>query len=534
MKKISIILLAAVLLLGLAGGKALAVRSGGTLNFMAPYGGDVGSLDPHRTGRIQDWLITMNIHKSLYEWDPVSSKPELALAEKVEASDDGLTYTYTLRKDVKFHNGRGLTADDVIWSYNRIMKPETGSQTARFIRNIKGAKAVEEGKAEMMSGLKRIDDYTLAITLEQPIDPSYLLFEPGAAILPREEVDKKGDAFGTDPVGCGPFQFDKWVRGTEVTLKKFPDFYEAGKPYLDKVVYKIMPEGGARDMAFKAKELDANIVEPTQYPEYKKHPEISKNMIEVDELYTIVAGFNPDYEPFSNKLVRQAISHAIDRPLILEKLLKNKGTLAVGYLSTTSPAFDPKAKGYVYDVAKAKALMKEAGYEKGFTVEWLGTPNKAWGVPVVEAMIPYLKKINITVKPQLLEGAAMRARLVKGDYQAFIWCFSCGPSPLQALRRWRSDNTPAGGNFVHYKSPEFGELLDAAGQERDAAKKVELLQKADTVLREDAPLWLFCYNGAAMVHQPWVHGLNPVAIEMMYQDLTSTWVDESSPRAHKK
>jgi len=232
--------------------------------------------------------------------------------------------------------------------------------------------------------------------------------------------------------------------------------------------------------------------------------------------------------------VRQAISYAIDRPLILEKLLKNKGTLAVGYLSTTSPAFDPKAKGYVYDVAKAKALMKEAGYEKGFTVEWLGTPNKAWGVPVVEAMIPYLKKINITVKPQLLEGAAMRARLVKGDYQAFIWCFSCGPSPLQALRRWRSDNTPAGGNFVHYKNPEFGRLLDAAGQERDEAKKIELLQNADAVLREDAPLWLFCYNGAAMAHQPWVHGLNPVAIEMMYQDLTSTWVDESSPRAHKK
>ena len=534
MKKMGIILLAVMLLLGPVTGKALAVRSGGTFNFMAPYGGDVGSLDPHRTGRIQDWLITMNIHKSLYEWDPVSSKPVLSLAEKVEGSDDGLTYTYTLRKDVKFHNGRGLTAEDLIWSYNRIMKPATGSQTARFIRNIKGAKEVEAGKAKMMSGLKKISDYTLEITLEQPIDPSYLLFEPGTAILPREEVEKKGDAFGTDPVGCGPFQFDKWVRGTEVTLKKFPGFYEAGKPYLDKIVYKIMPEGGSRDMAFKAKELDANVVGPTQYPEYKKHPQFSKNIIEVDELYTILSGFNAGYKPFSNKLVRQAINYAIDSPLILKKLLKNKGTLAVSYLSTTSPAFDPKAKGYVYDVAKAKALMKEAGYEKGFTVEWLGTPNKSWGIPVVEAIIPYLKKINITVKPQLLEGAALRARLVKGDFQAFIWCLSCGPSPLQALRRWRSDNTPAGGNWMHYNNPAFDKLLDMAGEERNEANKIELLQKADAVFREDAPLWFFCYNGAAMAHQPWVHGLNPVAIEMMYQDLTSTWIDESSPRAHKK
>lgn len=536
MKKILVASGVALLILGTLTGVSFAARSGGTFTFVVPYGGDVLTLDPHRTPNTNDWIVTINIHRSLYNWDDQHNRPKLELGEKVEVSPDGLVYKIALKKGVKFHNGRQMTADDVIWSYERIMNPKLASPSARFVRVIKGAKDFEEGKATKIAGLRKIDDFTLEISMDRPVDPAYTLYEGGTAILPKEEVEKRGDAFGTDPVGLGPFKFVKWVKGSELILAKNPDYYEKGKPYLDKVVYKVMPEGAARDVAFRAKELDATVVGSAQYPVYKADPQISKNMVEVAELFTRVIGFNPNYEPFKNKLVRQAINYAIDSKLIINRLLKDKAYPTVGYLPSTSPAFDAKAKGYEYNVEKAKALMKQAGYEKGFTFECLGTNNESWGIPVVEAIMPFLKQINITVKPQQLEGAALSARMQKMDYQAFIWSLSSGAGgdSLQALARWESKNPPTAGNFVTYNSPEFDKLLDAARKERDLAKRNDILKKADALFKEDAPVWFFNYNKAVVAHQPWVHGIQPVAIEMMYQDLTDLWIDDSSPRAKEK
>ena len=536
MKKVAIGWAVAAILLAATAGVGLAARGGGTFNFVIPYGGDIFSLDPHRTPNTNDILVTMNIHRSLYAWDDEANRPRLELGEKIEVSPDGLIYRIALRKNAVFHNGRRMTADDVIWSYERIMNPKMASPAARFVRVIKGARDYEEGKATQVSGLRKIDDFTLEITMDKPVDPSYTLYEGGTAILPREEVEKRGDGFGSDPVGLGPFKFQKWVKGSEVVLVKNPDYFERGKPYLDKVVYRVMPEGAARDVAFRAKELDATVVGAAQYPVYKADPVISKNMVEVAELFTRLIGLNPKFEPFAKREVRQAINYAIDARLIIDRLLKGKAFPAVGYLPSTSPAFDPTAKGYDFSVEKARELMKKAGYEKGFTFECIGTSNESWGVVVVEAIMPFLRQINVTVNPQQLEGAALSDRIRKMDYQAFIWSLSSGAGgdPLQALGRWYSKNPPTAGNFVAYNNAEFDRLLDTAGQERDPAKRIDLLKKADALFREDAPVWFFNYNRAVVAHQPWVHGIKPVAIEMMYQDLTDLWIDDTSPRAKEK
>ena len=535
MKK-ALMCMAVFLFLGFMAGETLAARAGGTFNFCVPYGGDLLTLDAHKGQRVNDMIVALSLNSSLYSWDPENNRPKLELGEKADVSPDGLVYRIYLKKNVKFHNGRGMTADDVIWSYERIMSPKVASASARFVRVIKGAKDYEDGKANNISGLRKIDNFTLEITMENPVDPAFTLYEIGTAILPREEVEKKGDDFGSDPVGCGPFKFLKWVKGSEIVLVKNPNYYEKGKPYLDKLIYKNMPEGASRDMAFRAKELDATVVGSTQYPGYKSDPQISKNMVEVAEHFTRLIGFNPQFEPFAKKQVRQAMNYAIDSRLIIQKLLKEKAFPCVGYLPSTSPAFDPQAKGYEFNLPKAKALMKEAGYEKGFTFECIGTANEAWGVVVVEAIMPFLKQINVTVKPQQLEGAAHADRIRKMDCQSFIWSLSSGAGgdPLQALNRWYSKNPATAGNFVAYNNPEFDKLLDAAGKIRDVSKRIELLRKADAIFREDAPVWFFNYNKAVIAHQPWVHGIKPVAIEMMYQNMADVWIEESSPRAKEK
>jgi peptide/nickel transport system substrate-binding protein len=513
---------------------ALAERAGGTLNYIAPYGGDLLGLDAHKSTRIQDFLVQTSINRSLYSWEPGVNAPKLELATKVDVSADGKVWTFKLRDDVKFHHGRKMTAEDVIFSYNRIASPATNSPSALYMRNIKGAKDVGEGKAQTIAGLKKIDDFTLQITLESPVDLAYFLFYPGAAILPKDEVEKRGDTFSSDPVGCGPFQFVRWVKGSEVTVKKFPGYYAPGRPYLDKIVFKIMSESQARDNAFRAKELDATIVEPVQYPIYSKDPAISKNSIEVAEMFTRVIGFNLDKEYFKKKEVRQAINYAIDRNLIIDKLLHGKAVPAVSWLPSTSSGFNPNAKPYDYNPAKAAELMKAAGYEKGFTVEAVSTNNASWGTAVFEAAMPFLKKINITLNIQQVEGATLVSRLQKGEFELFSYSMGTGPHPYEPLARWKSDVSRTAGNYINYKNPAYDKILEQAAAERIEAKRTALLQQADGILLEEAAMMFFNYNKAVMAYQPWVHGLKPSAVDMVLQEYANVWVEESSPRAKDK
>jgi peptide/nickel transport system substrate-binding protein len=154
---------------------------------------------------------------------------------------------------------------------------------------------------------------------------------------------------------------------------------------------------------------------------------------------------------------------------------------------------------------------------------------------VLETLIPFLKKINVTIKIEQLEGGTLAQRVMnEQDWDAYMWSLDSGPDPHQALNRWHSDNPQSGGNFIRYKNAELDKLLDAAARERDEAKKVELLQQADAVFTEDAALWFFNYNKAILATQPWVHGIKPVAVEHLYQNFADVWIDETSPRANDK
>ena len=464
MKKNGLVAFLIFICLTMFAGVTLAERSGGTIVVPVPYGGTITTLDAHQAVAPIEYVVTFNINRSLYRWDAEAGQPVIDLAFKVEISPDGLNYTYYLRKNVQFHNGRIMTADDILWSYHRIINKKTASTGAKNVRLIKGAAEYENGTAESISGLKKINDFILQMTLTGPMDPAYPLYQANTAILPKEEVAR--DNFGTSPVGCGPFVFSEWVKGSHVVLNKNQNYFVKGRPLLDKIVWKVAVESSARDMAFRAKELDLNVVNPTQYPVYKKDPTLSKNMIEVAEAWTRVLMFNLEVKPFNIKEVRQAINWAIPSDLLTKKIARGKAYPASGYLPISSPAFDPNAKSYGYDLAKAKALMKKAGYENGFTFTAMGTQYEGWGVDILTALIPFLKKINIEMKIEQVEIGAAIPRLNKGEYEAWMVSYFAGPDPLtQALSFFHSDNDRTAGNTMAYNNPAFDTLLDKARQE---------------------------------------------------------------------
>ena len=529
MRKLAWLAVAAIAVIGVGTANAQQTpRKGGTLRMTAPYAASFGSLDPHTTPRAQDDIVNKAIHRTLYNWDTANSKLVLELAKSVSTSTDGMTHTFKLRDDAYFHNGRKMTADDLIYSYTRLMDGSKGYPGARFARIIKGAVDVEKGQAKEISGLKKIDDFTLEITVTDLVDPGFYFFDGSTAILPKEEVEKGN--FAANPVGLGPFKFKEHIPGSRVVTERFDKFYKPGKPYLDKVEVLIMAEAAARDVAFRNKEVDTSILGPAQYVAYRADPVLSKSILEVAEVFTRSMRFNIDsIKPFQDKRVRQAINYAIDSNLIINRLVKDKAYRATSWLPPSSASFDKTVKPYPYDPEKAKKLLAEAGYPNGFEFEWTTSQNESWGLPIVEAVIPMLAKVGIKAKPKLVEVTVLTEIAMKGDNQALIASSQTGPDSLAVLRCFYSKTPRTACNYTGFKNADFDKLLDDAAQEGDMAKRAELLKKANNLLYEEAPVWFFNYNKAVLAYQPWVHGLQPNPTEITHQYLEDVWVDANSP-----
>ncbi|PZO68250.1 MAG: ABC transporter substrate-binding protein [Paracoccus denitrificans] len=520
--------LAALMLAGtaLAGWAQDTPQDGGVLNFTAPYGTSISTFDIHASPSAQDEIVSHAIHRSLYKWNPQTNKPELDLASDVKVSDDGLTYTYTLRDNVVFHNDKPLTVDDIIFTYNRLADPKKALAGQEHIAEIKGMAEVQAGSATELSGLKKIDDKTLEITFSQPIDPGFSLMSNYAAIYPSNVPEEQQ---ATKPVGLGPFKFVENVPGSRATVEKFDKYYVEGKPHLQTINFLPMGEAAARDVAFRNGEIDFSVLGPTQFQEYQADPALAKDLLEVPEVYTRIMGFNLDNEKFKDVRVRQAINHAINTPLIIDKLVKGKAYQAVGFLPTSSPAFDKDAKPYDYDPEKAKALLAEAGFPDGIDFAVTAIPNESWGLTIAEAIIPMLARSNIRLTTRPVENATLADTIQKGDFEAFMWSLSSGPDPLKIMLCFDSTTPRASCNYTDFKNEDYDKVYAAAQAERDEAKRNDLLKQADAIVREQAPMWFFNYNKAVVAHQPWVHGLQQNAQELGIQDYEDIWIDDTAP-----
>ncbi len=500
-------------------------RKGGTLRMTAPYGTTFSGLDIHTSVRAQDGIWAKAVHRTLFSWDSAKNEIVGELVANVTTSADGVTHTLKLRNDAFFHHGRPLSADDVIYSLNRLMDAKKAYAGARWARFIKGAADVEKGTTPTMEGLKKIDDLTVEMTLTAKGNPGFYFYNDNTAIYPKELADTP--EFLQKPIGLGPFKFVEHVPSSRMVTERFDKFY---KPvHLDKVIIAIMSEAPARDIAFRNKEVDISILGPAQYVAYSEDPVLKTGIIEVAEVFTRIMGMNPAHKPFADKRVRQAINHAIDTDLIVKRLSKNKAYRAVSWLPLTSPAFDKDRKSYAFDQDKAKKLLADAGYKDGFEFEWTTSQNESWGLPIVEAVIPMLAKVGIKVTVKQIEASVLADTIRKGEFQAYIWSNQTGPDPLATLGCFYSTMPQQNCNYTTFKNTAYDKLIDAARAESDPAKIIALLKQADGILYDEAPVWFFNYNKAAMAFQPWVKGLQPNATELTHQYPELIWVTDQSP-----
>jgi oligopeptide transport system substrate-binding protein len=341
--------------------KQVTPKRGGTLRIS--YKTDVSTLDPAVCYDQQCFEAVPLVFQGLYDYDRTGKIIPSIAAGMPKISADGRTYTIRLRSGVRFSNGRAVTADDFVYSVQRLLSPKTATPVISFWTNLKGADAYFKGKSKKLPGVQKVDAHTVRLTLVQPQKVFInILAMTGSFFVPREVASKEGKAFGHKPVGTGPFMVKEWVPGQRIVFTRNPYYWKKGKPYLDSVVYEFGLEPNVALLKLQKGQLDllGDGVPPADYPRLAADPKWSKVINKGKVFGLIYLSMNTLHSPLSDLRVRQAIAYAVDREKIL-KLTAGRGILADHFYVPGIPGQDPKPPLYRVDIGKAKALMKDAG-----------------------------------------------------------------------------------------------------------------------------------------------------------------------------
>ena len=469
----------------------------------------------------------MQIAKGLVEFD-AHLNPIPAIAEFWEASRDGRLWTFTLRQGVRFHHGREVTAQDFVYSFSRLLRPNTLGPVTEFFRRIQGADEFLQGKVEAVQGLKALDRYTLQIALKEPFAPSLtVLGLANAAVVPQEEVERLGDRFAEAPVGAGPFKLVRWEPGQEIVLEAHAQYYE-GRPFLDTVVFKI---GGTFEQTFAqflAGHLDEAIIPSGKTEEVHSAPQYRKyQLLRRPTLGLLFIGFNTQLPPFHDKRVRQAFNYAVNKESIVREITKMGSLPANGTLPPGMPGYDPDLRGYYYNPAKAKQLLAEAGFPNGagFPVVQLWTVSKAESTKAeLAAYQQYLAELGVRVDIHFVdEWTRYTDMMERGQLHMFRYAWYADyPDPDSFFfPLLHSTGQP---NHMFYRSAAVDQVLEHAREERDYTQRVRLYREAERIVMDDAP-WITQHNHVfEYLYQPYVQGVEVSLLGDRWIPMNKIWL----------
>lgn len=339
---------------------------------VAALNADIQTADVQKTSK--DYEVPFNIFDRLVDVEvgtDGNSKIVPSLAESWDISDDGLEYTFHLRQGVKFHNGNDFTAEDVAYTFHRMLTVEGGVNT-EFIDQIKGADELLAGETDTLEGVEVVDDYTIKVALKEPF-AGFLasISSPGVSIYDSEATEAAGDQFGMDPavtVGTGPFEFSSWSFNNQLVLTRNEDYWK-GASGLPGVVIKIIPDTETQSMMFESGELDILDLDYAADSVDRFTETYPDQIVQGPRVGIVYFTMNFNKEPFQDVRVRKAVQMSIDRQAILDALYGGRGQVEQGIFPHGLIGFNPDQEEIKYDPEAAKALLAEAGYADGFDME---------------------------------------------------------------------------------------------------------------------------------------------------------------------
>jgi oligopeptide transport system substrate-binding protein len=517
-------LLAAFLIPAETRGQASVPQYGGT--YRRPLGNNPSTLDPALIADTYGFTVAQQIFDGLVQYDgSLSITP--ALAESWKASRDGLSWTFQLRKGVKFHNSREVTADDAVYSFTRILDPKTNSKAAEVFLKVRGAKDFVEGRVKTVEGLRALDRYTLQIELTEASAPFVSTLAIGyAKIVPREAVEKLGTTLGSNPVGTGPFKFSRWRKDQEIVLEANQEYY-AGRPYLDQLEYKIFPgtQTDAMFAKFELGELEDTVIPVAELDRVQGNTryQLARRPI----LGTLFFGINTTQGPLSNRLVRQAMVFAVDRESLLRDIRKSRLKAAQGFLPPGTYGYDPQFQPYPFDPMRAKSLLARAGYPdgKGLPTFQVWSSVKSSDVEREhEALQRYLADVGIRVEFQYnTSWPSFNSQLYEGNYPIFRYGWVADvPEPDNFL--YRLFYSQSRNNLTRYRNEHVDRVLERARAEQVYGKRIELYRQAERLIMEDAPVIPWNYYSYERLFQRYVQSIEISALGDPYIPMRKIWL----------
>jgi peptide/nickel transport system substrate-binding protein len=479
-----------VALSAFAGSAIAAPTTGGTLVF--GRGGDSVGLDPAARTDGESLNVTDHIFDNLVTFKPGTTEVIPSLAEKWDISKDGLTYTFNLVKNAKFHDGTPVNADAVVFSFKR--QSDQKHEAYKFSGPYSYYAAM--GLDALIKDVTKKDDYTVVFTLTKPNAPfiSTLGMQAFAIVSPTAVKKYKND-FAQNPVGSGPFKLKVWDKKQKIVLTANTDFW-GQKPYVETLIFRAIPDNNTR-----LQEMMAGNLHGMDNPD-SNHIKALESRLGDKVKFMKAPGFNVGYlalnnevKPFDNIKVRQAIAHAINKKAIVDNVYNGYATPAKNPMPPTIWSYNDDIKDYAYDVEKAKALLKEAGLEKGFETD-------LWAMPVPRPYMPDGRKVAEAIQGDLAK-IGIKAKIVSYDWGTYLKKTQMGEHQM-ALLGWTGDigdpdnflyvlldkdnAVKPAQNISFYKSDALHDVLTKAQVESDVKKRTELYRKAQEIIHADAPL----------------------------------------------
>ena len=395
------------------------------------------NLDPWLSAASDTEAVFHNVFEGLVLFDETGALIP-GLAESWDISDDGLTYTFHLRDDVTFHNGKAFSAEDVVYTYESL----SGL----------GGEEPLSSKFKNLTSVEAVDDYTVTMTLAEA-DAAFLQYTR-VAVLPKGYEDQS-----SAPVGTGPFVFEKYVPGQMVVLEKNEDYYDESRmPKIDEAQIYIMGDDSAVLTALQSGQLDAGIVYADSADYLTGDFTVNSSPQNMVQLFAL----NNSATPFDDVRVRQAFEYAVNKDQIIDGVFAGYATELYSNFSPVMSYFynDELEDVYTYDVDKAKELMAEAGYEDGFDITITVPSNYQKHIDTAQVIAQQLKQINVNATIEPVEwGQWLEQVYTNADYQTTVVGLTGKLDPNDILGRYVSDYAK---NFMKYNNPDYDKLIEEA------------------------------------------------------------------------